>query len=195
MFLGLTVVGVCLAVRCEVLTAAFEGPMDEICEVAMVVTEGDSWVWCGVNVHVVRDTWDADVLALAVNMLLKKSAEGLDVGLILCEPELEYGLLIWMKFFGVCDNFITFDRTAFAEKIVSVGMFLWAVKCGFISEAKLCGGLRRFHGSLLNQAVNLCHGSGLVDEDVAGFVRCVFCVVCCCVLMLIVVMLVRCNDW
>ena len=94
MFLGLTVVDVCLAVRCEVLTAAIEGPMDEICEVVVVVTEGDSWVWCGVNVPVVRDTWDADVLALAVIMLLEKSAEELDVGLIICEPEVEYGLLI-----------------------------------------------------------------------------------------------------
>ena len=80
------------------LTEAIEGPVDEICEVAVVVTEGDTWVWCGVNVHVVSDTWDPDVLALAVNMLMKKSAEGLDVGLILCEPELVYGLLIWMKF-------------------------------------------------------------------------------------------------
>ena len=88
MFLVLTVVDVCLAVRGEVLTAVIEGPVDEIVEVAVVVTEGDTWEWCGVNVPVVRDTWDADVLALAVNMLLKKSAEGLDVGLILCEPEL-----------------------------------------------------------------------------------------------------------
>jgi hypothetical protein len=174
----LTVVNGCFAVRCEVLTAAIEGPVDEICEVAVVVTEGDTWRWCGVNVPVVRDTWDADVLALAVAMLLKKSSEGLDVGLILCEPELEYGLLIWMKFFGVCDTFVTFDRTAFTEKIVSIGMFLWAVKCGFISEARLCMGVRRFFGSLVYQAVNLCHGSGLVDEDVAGFVRCVFLVVC-----------------
>ena len=79
-----------------------------------------------------------------------------------------------MKQFGVSHSFVTFDRTAFTMKIVSVGMFLWAVKCGFISEAKMCGGLSRFHGSLLYQAVNLCHGSGLVDEDVAGFVRCVF---------------------
>ena len=68
------------------LTEAIEGPVDEICEVAVVVTEGDTWRWCGVNVPVVRDTWDADVLALAVAMLLEKSSEGLDVGLILCEP-------------------------------------------------------------------------------------------------------------
>ncbi len=80
-------------------------------------------------------------------------------------------------------------------KIVSVGMFVWAVKCGFISEPKLCERYKRFHGSLLYQAINLCHGSGLVDEDVAGFVRCVLCGVSCCVLMLIVVLLRDCIDW
>ena len=30
-----------------------------------------------------------------------------------------------------------FSVAVLAEKIVSIGMFLWAVKCGFISEAKL----------------------------------------------------------
>ena len=69
------------------------------------------------------------------------------------------------------------------------------MKCGFISEAKLCERLRRFHGSLMYQAVNLCHGSGLVDGDVVNFARCVFCAVRCCVLVLIVVMLIKCGDW
>ncbi len=69
------------------------------------------------------------------------------------------------------------------------------MKCGFISEAKLCWNLRRFRGSLVYQAVSMCHGSGLVDEDVANFVRYNFCVVSCCVLMLIVIMLIRCDDW
>ncbi len=129
----------------------------------------------------VKDTWDANVLALAVELLLKKSSDGLDVGLILCEPKQEVGLLIWIKQFEVLHLFITFDRTACTAK--RVGMFVWAVRCGFISESKLCEKLKRFHGSLLYQAVNLCHGSGLVDEDVAGFIRCVFCVVSCCVLI------------
>ncbi len=100
-----------------------------------------------------------------------------------------------MKQFEVLHSDITFDRTACTVKIVSVGMFVWAVKCGFISESKLCEKLRRFHGSLLYQAVNLCHGFGLVDEDVVGFVRCVFCVVSCCVSVLIVVLLMNCSDW
>ncbi len=80
-------------------------------------------------------------------------------------------------------------------KKVSVGMFVWEVKCGLRSESKLCEKLKRLHGSLLYQAVNLCHGSGLGDEDVASFVRCVFCDVSCCVLMLIVVLLRDCSDW
>ncbi len=45
------------------------------------------------------------------------------------------------------------------------------MKSGFISESKLCENLRRFNGSLLYQAMSLCHGDGLVDEDVAGFVK------------------------
>ncbi len=96
-----------------------------------------------------------------------------------------------MRQFGVLYSVITFDRTAYTMKIVSVGMFLWAARCGFISKAKLCERLRRFHGLLLYLVVNLCHGSGLVDEDVVNFVRCVFCVIFCCVLVLIVVMLIK----
>ncbi len=79
-----------------------------------------------------------------------------------------------MKQFEVLHSLITFDRTAYTMKIVSVGMFVRAVKCGFISESKLREKLKRFHGSLLYQVVNLCHGSGLVDENIEGFVRCVF---------------------
>ncbi len=66
-------------------------------------------------------------------------------------------------------------------KSVTFGMFVWAVRCGFISEADLCGNLRRLHGELLYQVVSLCHGSGLVDEDVRGFGMCDICVVCGCV--------------
>ena len=123
MFLELTLLDGCLVVMGEVHTAAVVGPEDELCAAAVVVTEGDTWEWCGVKVPVVRDTWDANVLALAVEMLLKKSSEGLDVGLIICEPEQEIGLLIWMRQFGVLYSVITFDRTAYAMKIVSVGMF------------------------------------------------------------------------
>ncbi len=79
-----------------------------------------------------------------------------------------------MKQLEVLHSSITFDRTEYTMKLLSVGMFVWAVKCGFIDEAKPCEKLRRFHGAMLYQAVSLCHGSGLVDEDVVNFVRCVF---------------------
>ncbi len=61
--------------------------------------------------HVIRDTWDANVLALAVELLLKKSSDSLDLGLILCEPEHEIGLLLWIKQFEALHSFISFDRT------------------------------------------------------------------------------------
>ncbi len=50
---------------------------------------------------------------------------------------------------------VSFDCTIYIVKRFSIGMFVWAVKCGFISESKLCENLRRFHGSLLYQDVNL----------------------------------------
>ncbi len=44
--------------------------------------------------HVISDTWEANVLALSVHMLLKKNCDGHDVGIILCEPEQEIGLVL-----------------------------------------------------------------------------------------------------
>ncbi len=73
-------------------------------------------------------------------------------------------------------SFVLFDRTVYTVKRVSFGMFVWAVKCGFISESELCENVKRFHGALLYQVVGLCHGFGLADEDVEGFGRCVLCV-------------------
>ncbi len=65
-------------------------------------------------------------------------------------------------------SFVSFDRIVHTVKTVSFGMFVWAVKCGFISDSKLCENFKRVNGSLLCQAMGLCHGSGLVDEDVEG---------------------------
>ena len=55
-------------------------------------------------------------------------------------------------------------------KIVSLGMFVWAVRCGILGEGDLCEHLGRV-GSLLFQLVGLCHGPGLVDAAVIGFMR------------------------
>ena len=55
--------------------------------------------------------------------------------------------------------------------MVTFGMFIWAVRCGVISEEDLWeaeGSL----GSLLALVVSLCHGHGLADADVLSFVRC-----------------------
>ncbi len=85
-------------------------------------------------------------------------------------------LLVWMEEFGV-----EFDVLWYAEcvdqnglelgKVVTFGMFAWAMPCGVISEEDLWeaeGSL----GSMLAFAVSLCHGTGLVDADVLSFVRC-----------------------
>jgi hypothetical protein len=56
-------------------------------------------------------------------------------------------------------------------RVVTFGMFAWAVRCGVISEEDLWeaeGSL----GGLLTLAVSLCHGPGRVDVDVLSFVRC-----------------------
>jgi hypothetical protein len=189
MFLDLAGVDGCIGGVKKAHNAAFDGPEAELCETDVAVTRSDTWEWCGVKVPVVKDTWDANVTALSVEMLLKKSSDGLDVGLIFCKPKQEIGLLMWIKQFEALHSFISFDRTAYTMKRVSIGMFVWAVKCGFISESKVCENLRRFLGSLLYQAVSLGF------ENVVGFVRCVFCVVSCCVLVLIVVLLRNCSDW
>ncbi len=195
MFLDLAGVDVCIGGLERVHNVALDGPEAELCETDVAVIGSDTWEWCGLKVLVIRDTWDANVLALAMELLLKNSSDGLDVGLILCEPEQEIGLLMWIKQFEALHAFISFDRTAYTMKRVSIGMFVWAVKCDFISESNLCENLRRFHGSLLYQAVNLCHGFGLVDEDVAGFVMCVFCSISCCAPILIFVLLMNYSDW
>ncbi len=179
MFWDLAGVDGCIGEMEKAHSAAFDGPEAELCEADVVVTGSDTWEWCGVKVPVIKDTWDANVLAVDVELLLKISSDGLDVGLILCEPKQEIGLLLWINQFEALHSFISFDRTPYTMKRTSIGMFVWAVRWCFISVSKLCENLRRFHGSLLYQAVNLCHGFGLVDEDVAGFVRCVFCAVGC----------------
>ncbi len=92
-------------------------------------------------------------------------------------------------------TFISLEIIAFTIKTTTFGMCVWAVRCGFTSEADLCGNLRRLHGRLLYQAVSLCHGSGLVDEDVGGFVRCGICVVCGCVFGVYIVLRRILSEW
>ena len=87
-----------------------------------------------------------------------------------------------MREFGVTHIVLEFDeeirccgfRTV---KTVSLGMFVWAVRCGILGEDDLCEHLGKV-GSLLFQLVGLCHGLGLVDVTVTAFMRCVACSLC-----------------
>ncbi len=59
-------------------------------------------------------------------------------------------------------------------KTMSLGMFVWAVRCGILGERDLCEHLGKV-GALLFQLVGLCHGPRLVDVTVTAFMRCVAC--------------------
>ncbi len=134
----------------------------------VAVTRNDTWEWCGVVVFVIGDTWDANVLALFMQMLSKKSCDGHYVGLIIFEPDQEIGFLVWTKQLRAVHSFVSFDRIVNNMKTVSLRMFVCAVKFGFTSKSKLCENFERLHGALLYQAVDLCRGFGLVDEDIEG---------------------------
>ncbi len=56
-------------------------------------------------------------------------------------------------------------------KVVTFGIFAWAVRCGVINEEDLWEAERSL-GSLLALAVSLCHDPRLVDVHVLPFVRC-----------------------
>ncbi len=55
-------------------------PGAEVCGMVAAVVANDTWEWCSVVVPVIRDTWDADVLAIYVYMLLRKNLDSNDVG-------------------------------------------------------------------------------------------------------------------
>ncbi len=84
-----------------------------------------------------------------------------------------------MRGFGVTHTVLEFDEVETCSgfrtvKIVSLGMSAWAVRCGILGEGDLCEHLGRV-GSLLFQLVGLCHGPGLLDVTVTGFMRYVSC--------------------
>jgi hypothetical protein len=81
----------------------------------------------------------------------------------------------WIHGFGVTHTVLEFDEVETGNgfvtvKLVSLGMFVWAVRCGILGEGDLWEHLGRV-GSLLFQLVGLCHGPGLVDAAVIGFMR------------------------
>jgi hypothetical protein len=68
------------------------------------------------------------------------------------------------------DEFVDQDGSEFG-RVVTFGMFAWAVRCGVISEEDLWEAEGSLRG-MLALAVSLCHDPGLVDADVLSFVRC-----------------------
>ena len=77
------------------------------------------------------------------------------------------GTVIWYD-----DTVDSDGRGRLIRKKVSVGMFMWAVNIGRLSERALCEGVPKI-GSFLSRVLKKCFGVGLVDEDITALVRCV----------------------
>jgi len=134
-----------------------------------------SWIYNGVVVPVSTERWWSHILHASLDMLVRKHLGGSDVGFA------EYGrkeveeLLDWMEDFGREYDVFWFDESVDQDghkvgRVVTFGMFAWAVRCNVLSEEDLWeaeGSL----GGLLALAVRLCHGPGLVDPDVLSFER------------------------
>ena len=89
-----------------------------------------------------------------------------------------------MRGFGQIHTVLEFDEEEArcglrSVKTVSLGMFVWAVRCGISGEGDLCLNLERV-GSLLFQLVGLCHGLGLVDVTITTYIRCIVFSLCEC---------------
>jgi hypothetical protein len=109
-------------------------------------------------------------------MLVRKHLNGIEVGFAEYDRTTVKALFGWMEDFGVEYDVFWYEESVDQDglefgKVVTFGMFAWAVRCGVISEKDLWeaeGSL----GGLLALVVSLCHGPGLVDADVLAFVRC-----------------------
>jgi hypothetical protein len=136
----------------------------------------DSWTYNGVVVPVGVERWWPHILHASMNMLVRKHLSGSEVGFAGYKRETAKALLGWMDDFGVEYDVFWYEESVDQDglkfgKVVTFGMFAWAVRCGVISEEDLWeaeGSL----GGLLALVVSLCHGPGLVDADVLSFVRC-----------------------
>jgi hypothetical protein len=139
----------------------------------------DVWEWFGVTVPVERDFLSGHALKTAMVFLLWKYGRGYPVGLRVSSLGESRMLRRWMGEFGKTHIVLEFDEVETCSgfrtvKIVSLGMFAWAVRCGILGEGDSCEHLGRV-GSLLFQLVGLCHGLGLVDVTVTGFMRYLSC--------------------
>ncbi len=128
-----------------------------------------------------RDFLNDNVLDAAVKIPLWRHFHGHDVGLIVAHSCQVKWLIVWSEQFEKVHTFIKLaedeeDDGSMSKKHVIVGMFLWVVRCGMISEGDLREHLR--FRIFFFQVVGLCHGHGLVDVKVEAFIRygvCVFC--------------------
>ncbi len=135
------------------------------------------WKWCGVTVPVVRDFWSGHVLKTAMVFLLWKYGRGGHMALRVSSWGKNRMLRRWMGGFGQTHTVLEFNEeeasgSMRSVKTMSLGMFVWAVRCGILTQDDLCMHLGRV-GAWLFQLVGLCHGLGLVDAAVTFFIRCV----------------------
>ncbi len=136
------------------------------------------------TVPVIRDFLHAHVLATSMVFLLWKYGRGGPVGLRVSSWGENRMLRRLMRGFGEVHTVIWFDEEEArggmrSVKIVSFGMFAWAVRCGILGEGDLCMHLGKV-GALLYKLVRLCHGPSLVDVNVTAYIRCVVCSLCVC---------------
>jgi hypothetical protein len=137
----------------------------------------DSWRYNGVVVPVSIERWWPAILHTAVDILVRKHLSGNDVGFVGYKKEAVLALYGWMESFGREHDVYWFDESVDQDgmpfgRVVTFGMFAWAVRCGVVSEEDLRDAEGSL-GGLLALAVSMCHCPGLVDADVLSFVRCV----------------------
>jgi hypothetical protein len=112
-----------------------------------------------------------------MDILVRKHLCGRDVVFVGYKKEAVLALYGWMESFGKEHDVYWYDESVDQEgmpfgRVVTFGMFAWAVRCGVVSEEDLRA-VEGSLGGLLALAVSMCHGPGMVDVDVLSFVRCV----------------------
>ena len=98
-----------------------------------------SWTYNGVVVHVSTERWASSILHTAMDMLVRKHLSVSEVGFAWYKRETTKALLVWMEEFGGMYDVFWYDESVDQDglefgKVVTFGMFAWAVRCGVISE-------------------------------------------------------------
>ncbi len=100
------------------------------------------WEWCGMTMPVIQDFLHGHVLATSMVYLLWKYGRGGLVELRISSWGKSRMLRRWMREFGETHTVIWFDEEEASGglrsvKTVSLGMFVWAVRCGILGEGDL----------------------------------------------------------